>query len=113
MTTADAGKPAFKIKGYSYNEFGFHTSPEILPVLGIYPEKFQPGPNTFPAGLIVRTTLTPEGKPRKIIGRDDGSAMSIFRTDNLTFQVGLSKKSRTDSLRSPAGAAGKIAASPG
>ena len=75
MTTDDAGKPAFKIKGFPYSEFGVRVWPEILPALEIDPATLRPGPNPLPAGLIVRVKLTDEGKPRKVIGRGDGSAM--------------------------------------
>ena len=76
MTTDDAGKPAFKIKGFPYSEFGVRVWPEILPALEIDPATLRPGPNPLPAGLIVRVKLTDEGKPRKVIGRGDGSAMT-------------------------------------
>ena len=75
MTTDDAGKPAFKIKGFPYSEFGVRVWPEILPALEIDPATLRPGPNPLPAGLIVRVKLTDEGKPRKVIGRGDGTAM--------------------------------------
>lgn len=34
-----------------------------------------PGPNPLSSSLIVCVKLTDEGKPRKVIGREDGSAM--------------------------------------
>jgi len=75
MTTDDAGKAAYKVRGFPYSEFGARIWPEILPALEIDPATLRPGPNPLPAGLIVRARLSDEGKPRKIIGRGDGSAM--------------------------------------
>ena len=75
MTTDDAGKAAYKVKGFPYSEFGVRIWPEILPALEIDPATLRPGPNPLPAGLIVRAKLSDEGKPRKIIGRGDGSVM--------------------------------------
>lgn len=75
MTTDDNGKPAFKIKGFPFNEFGVRVWPEILPAIGIEPAAVKPGPNQLPAGLTVRAVLNEKGSPKKIIGLGDGSAM--------------------------------------
>ena len=82
MTTDDKGMPAFKVKGFPYAEFGVRVWPEVLPALGIDPANLRPGPNPLPAGLIVRAVMTSEGKPRKIIGKGDGSAISAATSTN-------------------------------
>lgn len=76
MTTDDSGKPAYKVKGFPFSEFGVRVWPEVLPLIGIDPTAVKPGPNPLPPGLVVRALLNENNKPRKIIGKGDGSAVS-------------------------------------
>lgn len=75
MTYSDKGEPAYKIKGQPFTKFGVRAWPEVLPELGIDPEKLKPGPNAI--SIRVRALMfeatsesgTVSMQPRKIVGK--------------------------------------------
>ncbi len=61
----DNGQPTYKAKGGQYMKFGVRIWPEVLPELGLDPDKLKPGPN--PINLHVLALMGDKG-PRKVIG---------------------------------------------
>jgi hypothetical protein len=71
MTYNDKGEPAYKIIGFPFNTYGVRVWPEVLPLLGIDPDKLQPGPNPFVSrvrALMVESNTPGKLTPRKIVG---------------------------------------------
>ncbi len=66
VTLNEEGQPAYKIKGARFVKFGVRVWPEVLPMLGLDPQKLKPGPNPYTG--VVRALLNEEGRPKKVIG---------------------------------------------
>lgn len=65
VTIGEDGEPAYKLKGFPFVKFGVRVWPEVLPLLGVDPDKLKPGKNPFSG--VVRALLNEEGKPKKVV----------------------------------------------
>ena len=61
----DNGELTYKAKGGQYAKFGVRIWPEILPALGLDPDKLRTGPNAVQLHLVA---LMGDKGPRKVIG---------------------------------------------
>jgi hypothetical protein len=61
-------KTVYKARGGRWQSYGVRVWPEVLPQLGIDPDKLDFGPNPIVPPITVQVELTESGAPRKVIG---------------------------------------------